>query len=761
MNLGSLFLWLCMIATIGAVVAYIVGAFNRQVMPVARMCYYAMAAGTVATSVYLLVLILKHDFGTKYVTDYSSTVPPMPLIYLFSSFWAGQEGSFLIWALFAAIIGLVLIAKSRDYEPWLMAFWSLVQALFFTLLLVKSPFAATPPDVAAQFPNGQGLNPLLQNFWMAIHPPLVFIGYAAMTVPAAFVTAALINKDYKSWCNRCLPWAIFGWLTLGSGIILGSYWAYEVLGWGGYWGWDPVENASLVPWIAGTALIHGMLVERYRGSMRVTNIALAFLSFLLVIFATFLTRSGFLEGFSAHSFSGSGSNAYLIGFMIAFAVICTALFFWRGIGAQSRSWYHALRSKESAFFITIICLCALALLILVGTSLPAIIKGIMPAENQQPSSLATLLQNWGLSKISVQPEFYGTVSSPISIVLLVMLALAPLLLWTGKTSERKGGSSPWLAITSVALVVVLLGSLVWLKIAGLNMVVLSAIGASGAIAMAVNAWHVWRSGRRGWKTVGGYLAHTGVAMMFIGMVCSPSMQPMKQMELLQGGKPVERLGYKFTFLGVEVPPDGGNVLKIKVEKGNSSFIASPVMRNTTSGVMHEPDIHASFIRDLYIAPSEVLMPEIKPELVVTAQGVKTPSVSTPDGGAQVRLMRVDATSGTASILVTQPGEKPVALTLGKGQQQQVGKYTFFFSQFAGHDEPQTRGEMKIAAKLTVDYPGAMPRAYIGFSVKNLISLFWLGSLLVLVGGTVAIVRRVGENKKILTAGETSGLEVED
>ena len=212
--------------------------------------------------------------------------------------------------------------ESGIREGHIMFFYLLVQIFLLVLLLKKSPFALLP-DVP---PDGRGLNPLLKDFWMVIHPPVVFVGYAALAVPFAYALAALTANKYEDWVRLTLPWAGFSCLSLGAGIFIGAYWAYKVLGWGGYWGWDPVENASLVPWILSVAMIHGLILERTKRIFRRTNLLLAILCFLLVVYATFLVRSGVLGDFSVHSFADLGITGYLLIFMVFFLFLLWALF---------------------------------------------------------------------------------------------------------------------------------------------------------------------------------------------------------------------------------------------------------------------------------------------------------------------------------------------------------------------------------------------------------------------------------------------------
>ncbi|MEJ2543480.1 MAG: cytochrome c biogenesis protein CcsA, partial [Calditrichaceae bacterium] len=260
-----------------------------------RISYYIGVILIVIASAYLFYLFITYQFQYTYVYGYSSR--DLPLGFLISSFWAGQEGSFLFWILMNAFLGFIFIKTSKKYETSGMFFFSLIQLFFLAILIKASPFETfnqIPPD-------GSGLNPLLQNFWMVIHPPILFIGYAAAAFPFVLAISSLLKKDFDGWVKHALPWTVFTSLTLGAGIILGAFWAYETLGWGGYWGWDPVENSSLIPWLTVLALLHGLLVQNMKGSLKKTNYFLSTITFILVIYATFLTRSGVLSDFSVHS----------------------------------------------------------------------------------------------------------------------------------------------------------------------------------------------------------------------------------------------------------------------------------------------------------------------------------------------------------------------------------------------------------------------------------------------------------------------------
>lgn len=266
MLLGTLSLNLALLAALFSAFFFWVGAKgNEKLLKVGQRTYYIFFFFTLFTSANLLCLFLTHRFEVEYVYNHSSS--DLPWFYLLSGFWAGQEGRFLLWLFLGSLLGIFIVSgrdktKRDSYQGYTMFFYLLAQITLLVLLLKKSPFSLLP-DVPVE---GGGLHPLLQDFWMVVHPPVVFLGYAALAVPFAYALAALVKNAYEGWTRLVLPWVGFSCLSLGAGIFLDSYWNYKVLGWGGYWGWDPVENAPLVPWLLSIALMHGLIMEKTKGA---------------------------------------------------------------------------------------------------------------------------------------------------------------------------------------------------------------------------------------------------------------------------------------------------------------------------------------------------------------------------------------------------------------------------------------------------------------------------------------------------------------
>lgn len=843
MQLGDFMVIVTLIVTIGAIAAYIGAALGRrELTSLGRTAYLGSAVAVVGISAYFMWLILTNHFELEYIFNNSSKA--LSLYYKVSVFWAGQQGSFLFWALCGALLGLVVMRKAREFEPWMMVFWSAIQGLFLMLLLIDSPFKPMPTGMPIA--DGQGLRELLQNPWMAIHPPLVFIGYAAMSVPAAFAVAALLNNNLKTWVKTTLPWAVFGWITLGAGIIIGAYWAYEVLGWGGYWGWDPVENASLIPWLTGTALLHGMIAERYRCSFRRANILLALVTFLFVFYATFLTRSDALKDFSVHTFGDArigGPLIYFMGTFILFSAIITA---WRWRTIKSAPSYTTLASKDFLFFLAVISFVASAAFVLIGTSAPIIGK---------LASHVPLLNKVIPAKINVDLGFYNRTNAPIALIVLGLMTLAPIIAWKrGKSEEGQQGPGLLIAVGIVAIAAIALK---------LNLTIIAvAIAFAGLAALVTNAYTVYRTSKIGLRLLGGYAAHTGMGLLFVGVILSAAGGQSKTITLIEGAKPVESHGYRLSYEGTKQFSERMSGLNVRVERGGKVVHAVPTMQITRDNeIMAKPHIVKTFGQDLYIAPKSIpgseqkvlskdqAMPvqdfqlkfvgfdlpsghgqgdvrigakieaqvngktETVIPFLVTKQSPATSGVGTeiPGMGATVRVDRVRVEEKSIEATFTPKDSKPQPLILKKGETVSSGSYrvTFkewFFSE-GGHEGGgglQTRIQVSSGGKdVTVEAPyepsgaAAEPMrvsdpitvpgadatvallgvdvnngqvlvsvtptvdvAVVDVSVKPFISLLWIGSILALIGGGIAMWRRNADAARPDKSSEEEFCEIE-
>jgi len=619
--IGGLLVKLAFIACGVSVLAYVRHHLRGTPLSlsVGRLGYITTLAAVILTAATLLYLILTHQFQYTYVWSYSSRDLPTPL--LVSTFYAGQEGSFLLWALYTAVIGLILLrhAARHGYEAQVMSIFGGIELVLLLMLLVKNPFLyvweSYPGDVRAGFlpADGRGLNPLLQNYWMVIHPQVLFSGFAAMGVPYAYAIAAMLKRDYDSWFKAATPWLVFGTFVLGTGIMMGGVWAYETLGWGGYWGWDPVENSSLVPWLVGVAAIHTTLSQRKRGAFVRTNLALGILCFILVVYSTFLTRSGVLGDTSVHSFVDPGMWVYglLVGVLILATGLPAFLFARRWKEFPRRPARHHYLSREFALFLGAATLVIIAVLVIIGTSSP-LITGIF----------------FG-NKSAVDISYYVQTVMPLGVAIGLLTGIGQLLWWTksNKRSLLEALVPPGVGGLLTIAVAIALGAM-----EPLTLVLLGA----AMFGLVANVQVGWRIAKTNLRLAGGAIAHIGIGVMLLGFVVS-SEYDREQTVALPLGKSVEALGFRMTYQGYHEFEKERYAFDVRVERENSAVVLKPVMffSKYNDGVMRHPDIANLILRDLYIAPMSLDQ----------ANATGQPAMQTRDGStgeAKVDVLVVEA-----------------------------------------------------------------------------------------------------------------------
>lgn len=466
----------------------------------------------------LFALFLTDDFSVQYVWSNSSIA--QPLLYKISAFWGGQGGSLLMWAVVLGTYGVIVSHGGRknnvEIAPTTVAVISFVNAFFIALILWQAnPFALIEGPVPK---DGFGLNPLLQNPWMQIHPPTLYTGYIGCTVPFAFAVAALIHRRFdEKWVALVRRWTLATWIILFVGIVMGGIWAYETLGWGGYWAWDPVENASLMPWLVLTAFLHSIMLQGRRGILKNWNMVLVSLTFLLSIFGTFLTRSGIVS--SVHSFAESDIGGFFLGFLGVCFVLTFGLIWWRRDELDSPKGVENYWSREGAFLVANILWLALTAAILFGTIYPTLHEGFTGA------------------RTVVEQSYFNRVTPPIALLILALAGIGPLLSWQ-KTSPlemvRKIRAPLWFAVVSIPLFIApllyFLGQ--WSTGAATSFLLaaflVGAVGSEfyrGANARRRTTNENFFSAlislplqnRRRW---GGYIAHLGLAIFFVGLTGS-------------------------------------------------------------------------------------------------------------------------------------------------------------------------------------------------------------------------------------------------
>jgi cytochrome c-type biogenesis protein CcmF len=572
MILGYTLLWLALALTVAANVLFTLArrrGWEEKFLTLARGTVVGSAAAVVGAAGYLAYLIATHQFQVAYVAEYSAK--RSAAAYLFAAFWGGQEGSILLWAFWTAVIGVVLAFKAGGRASRVWPIYGIAQIFLLSLLLIKCPFAVGTGPVPT---DGRGLNPLLENMWMVIHPPILFLGFSALLVPFAWCVYGLAYKDWDGWAKAAFPWTLFAFTTLGLGLSLGGYWAYETLGWGGFWGWDPVENSSLVPWLFMTALLHGLLLQNKNGGYKVTNFVLGFLPFAWMFWGTFLTRTGLLSDFSVHSFSSLGESGYklMLGAVIASFGIPLGMLLWRVRSIPKPDAYENVWTREFGFFLASSVLGVIGTIVAVGMSAPLITK-IKP--------LANALHVDPVKGAAANPEFYNQGNYPLVILLAVGMAVTPYLAWKAKNGDenkdvlRRLTPAYWAAVliavgfTAAGIFFGHLENRPW-------MVLLFATSVFTVIANAMLIAPRLRT-RQARKTVGGFVAHAGVGLTLMGVASLVLFSQRAERVTLVKDVPEYKLGYKLTYRGMTTQPFDRkyNALRVEVEKDGRVWEARP------------------------------------------------------------------------------------------------------------------------------------------------------------------------------------------
>jgi len=488
-------------------------------------------AGAVAALLSLAALalwgsLLGHDFGVRYVAETSSrAMDPLALV---SAFWGGQAGSLLFWAWTQGLLTAGVAWRNRHRYPTLMpvvlATMLGVQTFFLFLLgLVANPFVRVP--LAPE--DGRGLNPLLLDVGMRIHPPLLLTGYMSFIVPFAFAVAALVTGDLgRTWTGAIRRWTLLAWTIQGAGLLMGAWWAYHVLGWGGYWGWDPVENAALLPWLTATALLHSVMVQERRGMLKVWNLALAMCTYTLAVFGTFEVRSGIIA--SVHSFAQSTIGIYFLGFVAALILGGGGLLLARLPALRAEGRFDALASREVGFLANNWLLLAVAAATWWGTIFPLLSEALRG------------------TKVAVGPQFYRAVNGPIFLALLILMGIGPLLAWrrTSGASLRRNFRWPVLAAAGGGL-----GA--GIATGGAAVLAALAFAACAFTAGAISLEFVRgvrvrrRAGARvlpalgqliaaNRRRYGGYIVHLGITLLAVGVIGSSFFQQARDVSLPPG-----------------------------------------------------------------------------------------------------------------------------------------------------------------------------------------------------------------------------------
>ncbi|MBN9663321.1 MAG: heme lyase CcmF/NrfE family subunit [Acidobacteria bacterium] len=514
-TLGAFAILLAFCLAIYAFSASLVGSIRKRAFLIVsgeRAVYAVWVLMTTAAGI-LVYSLMTSDFRLAYVAARSNRA--MPMVYKFAAWWGGQEGSLLLWSWLLSTFSVMVLwtnrRKFRDMMPYVIAVLSFTQIFFCTLnAFIEPPFQVLAVGKGVQaVADGNGLNPLLQHPAMAIHPPMLYLGYVGFIVPFAFAFASLVTKQPgEAWIATTRRWSLITWAFQSTGILLGAGWAYAVLGWGGYWGWDPVENASLLPWITATAFLHSVMMQEKKGMMKVWNMVLISATFFLCIFGTFLTRSGVVS--SVHAFAQSSLGSWFLGFLSIAVGVTTFMIIKRLDYLKSEAHLESVLSRESSFLFNNLILLASSFAVLWGTLFPVLTEAVMG------------------EKITVGAPFFNKVNIPIGLFLLLLTGVGPLIAWRRSSWESLKRAFRWptvfFALTIVGLVAAGVYHVYALISFGLCAfvtvtIVMEFFKGSRAIAIK-NQMNLLRAmvelTHRNTRRYGGYLVHMGIVIMFIG-----------------------------------------------------------------------------------------------------------------------------------------------------------------------------------------------------------------------------------------------------
>jgi cytochrome c-type biogenesis protein CcmF len=591
-TLGHIGVLLALVFALGSLgqLAYGVIAHKPRSCRRARWYVLGVCAGAIVATIAMEHALITHDFSLAFVAANNSR--ETPLLYDITGLWSALQGSILLWSLVLSGFVLVMVVRFRARIDEAVVSVGLIVALvvavfFFALMLGPAdPFAKSALPIPL---DGQGPNPLLQdNALIAFHPVFLYLGYVGFTVPFSFAIASLITgKVGEGWLSETRRFALVSWAFLSVGIVLGAWWSYQVLGWGGFWGWDPVENAAFLPWLTATAYLHSVMIQERRGLLRIWNLSLLIATFALTILGTFLTRSGVIQ--SVHAFSDSGIGPALIGFFAAIVLIGVALIAWRGDRLASPGSIDSPLSREGAFLVNNLIFACFALVVLLGTVFPLLVQAI---DGQS---------------ITVGKPYFNAFSVPIGIALLFFMAIAPALPWR-KTTPQVLGRRLVVPAWTAALVLVVCVAAGLRGFTPLCAFFLGAFAAASAIRQLVLAGRAANlHGYRIWRGVvgranGGMIVHVGVVVIATGLAASGSFSHSTELTL-RPGQSVVFDHHRLTFLhwqGIDQPNEKGEKALVRVDGGG---VFSPGLGsfNGSSEGTATPSVDSGIVDDVYLS----------------------------------------------------------------------------------------------------------------------------------------------------------------
>lgn len=794
-QLGRLLILLSLISSILATIAYFKAATAKNLETAngwrqfGRVSFSVDVASVIGIFAMLLYIISAHRF--EYMYAWSHSERSLNFKYLLSCIWEGQEGSFLLWTFWHGILGLILIRTAKKWEAPVMTVVSFAQACLATMimgmyffgakvgsnpfLLVREVFQEAPIFQRAdylslqQMQDGQGLNQLLQNYWMVIHPPILFLGFASTLVPFAFAIAGLWRKDFGGWTKVALPWGLFSAAILGTGIMLGAIWAYESLTFGGYWAWDPVENASMVPWLVLVAGVHTQVIYNSTGhSLRATYL-FYILTFVLILYSTFLTRSGVLGDTSVHAFTDLGMNLQLVLFMLVFAVPSLALFIGRYRQIPHIAKEESSYSREFWMFIGSLVMFLSALFIIISTSLPVLNK--------------IFKQSWAVGE---DVEFaYNRIQIFVAIILGLLTAFSQYLKYrsTSRNYFAKKIALPTLISIAIAASISIFGNINYIKygvgfLAAIHLAIFA-----GVYAVVANASYIWAGLKGKLAAAGASVGHVGFGVFLVGILISSSKKevlslnttvalpfdpkskenPMENQTLFKGMR-TDMGKYWTTFIDSDSLTDDGKISYFKIlfesKDGKEKFTLHPnLIKNSKGqeGFSNNPDARHYWNRDIFTYISYAR------DMDKTQDTGKAKSYTVKVGDTikyGFGFMTVDKVVMNPSNDRYQFKESDTAamaeITVWSNDAKRYKARPAFYVK---NSQPQHTPDTVISQNLTVAMPRVSGDGNLQIDVKEstgslipfvalkvyqfpFIRLVWLGTILMVVGFCMAIVRRI-------------------
>jgi cytochrome c-type biogenesis protein CcmF len=525
-NLGHLFVILSFVLSLASAFSYFrVTRLNdlekqKEWTINGRALFYLHSIFVVGVIVVMFLIIYQHRFEYHYAYSHASKY--LPVHYMISCFWEGQEGSFLLWIFWNCVLGIILINTNKTWEAPIMVIFAVVQAFLASMILgisifdikigsspfvllrdvIQDPIFQINPEFVPK--DGTGLNPLLQNYWMVIHPPTLFLGYATTLIPFSYVIAGLWKKDYKNWIKPALPWAILSTALMAIGQLMGAYWAYETLSFGGYWSWDPVENAVYVPWIIQVASVHTMIIFKKNNTALKTSIILVITTFILILYATFLTRSGILGNASVHSFTDLGLSGQLLIYLLVFTAIAIVLSISRWKEIPSTDKEVSTYSREFWIFMGATVLGLMGFQVIAGTSIPV---------------YNAILEQFGISSNMAPPAdqamFYSKFQIWGGILIAILSGTGQFFFWKNMDKSRL-----WNELAIPVLVSLVISTIVF-TVYGINKIAYILLLTAGVYSVVANGTILIKLlKKKSLKLAGGSISHIGIALMLLGILFS-------------------------------------------------------------------------------------------------------------------------------------------------------------------------------------------------------------------------------------------------